>query len=88
LHRRFGDGAELGIASNDDGRALLAAVVENAANADVVVGLMLQRADQLLRRLAAGFPSDTCRWRQDKRSRGISHRALLPNARGARRCFA
>ena len=50
---QFGNGAELGIAGNDRRRALVAAIVEDAADADIVVGLLFDRADQHFGRLAA-----------------------------------
>ena len=50
---QLGDGAELGIAGDDRRRAFVLAVVEDAADAHVVVRLRLERADQVLRRLAA-----------------------------------
>ena len=59
---QLGDGAELGIAGDERRRAAVVAVVEDAADADVVVGLLLDRADQRLGRLAAadddGAPLD------------------------------
>ena len=49
----FRDGAELRIAGDQRRRALVVAVVEDAADADVVVGLLLDRADQRLGGLAS-----------------------------------
>ena len=50
---QFRDIAEFRIAGDDRRRALVVAVVEDAADADVVIGLLFDRADQPFRCLAA-----------------------------------
>ncbi len=50
---QFADGAEFRITGNDRRRAHVVAVIENAADADVIVWLHFERADQAFGGLAA-----------------------------------
>src|SRR5262249_11794633 len=56
---QFGDGAKLRVTGNDDGRTAFAAVIENAADADIVILLAFKRADQISRPLAAADDDGT-----------------------------
>ena len=48
VHRgdELGKGAKLGIASDDRWGAFIIAIIENAANANIIIRLLLERADQ------------------------------------------
>ena len=50
---QFGDIAKLGISRNDRRRPLGVPVVKDAANADIIIGLLFDRSDKVLCRLAA-----------------------------------